>query len=204
MNEQTIKILTGVGLSIFVLTLCTSTSPAQAPPAEIPQAPGSAALLVTDSTSGLDGWTGPATLWLDGVKWAGTLTGLEHSDGVVTDSSWHGELRYSYDFGELGTFDLLGPGRTTFDVVEPNYRWHAYKGALRLVDGTAVFAGAQGLFEADGYTRWFTDQEPWAGMAGESAPGRIYGLVPEPSSVVLLPLGVLGIIFYNRRRKGAS
>jgi hypothetical protein len=202
MNRQTIKILTGVGLSILALTVRTATLPAQTPPdSGGSTVDGSAALLVTDSTSGPDGWTGPATLWLDGVEWSGSLTGLEHSDGVVTDSAWHGQLRYSYDFGELGTFELLGPGRTTFDVVEPDYRWHGYKGALRLVDGTGVFAEAQALFEADGYTRWFTDQQPWAGLAGESAPGRIYGLVPEPSSVVLLLLGVLGIASYNGRRK---
>jgi hypothetical protein len=88
------------------------------------------------------------------------------------------------------------------DVVDADYRWHAYKAAGRLVEGTGAFAGAQGFFEVDGYTRWFTDRG--LGMAWESAPGQVYALVPEPSSVALLLLGALSIISSNWRRRRAA
>ncbi len=196
MIQQMRTILTEVGFGIFALVVCVSALPGQTPP----EAPGSAALLIAESTNVPEGWVGPATLWIDGVEWSGTGT-VGHTEGVIGDFTWHGTEIQSYDFGQLGTFQLSAISRTTFDVVESGYRWHTYTATGRITEGTGAFADAQGIFDLNGYTRWFTDGSALP-SAWYSGPGRVYGLsaVPEPFGLTLASIGMLGLVAGARRR----
>ena len=60
MNRQ-LSFLIQLTMSILALAVCVSVSPAQA----TPEVPGTAALIIAESSTGPEGWTGPATLWLD-------------------------------------------------------------------------------------------------------------------------------------------
>ena len=195
MHGSRIHYLTGVGLSTLVLAVCVTAS--------LAQAPGSAALLTSETALAPDGlFLGPATLWLDGIQYSGTES--VECIGEAGDYAWFGTETHVYDFGQLGTFELTGIGKTTFDVVQPDYRWHEYTGAGIITAGTGAFASSQGMFDLGGYTRWLIDPSgPPVGTAWASGPGRVYGLalIPQPSGIALMSVAALTLLGYGCRRR---
>ena len=117
-----------------------------------------------------------------------------HED-VIGAFTWHGTEIHSCDFGEFGTFQLSAIASTTFDVVESDYRWHTCKATGKIDEGTGVFAEAQGVFDLNGYTQWFTDGSapPTAWYCGS---GRVFGIsaVPEPLGLTVASIGLIGLL----------
>jgi hypothetical protein len=168
MNKQGIKILIAVGFGILGLAICLSALAGE-PPVEV----------ILESTSwpveGEDYWAGPATIWLDGVKYEGTVLYM-HERRTMNDNSWHGVETQQFDFGDLGTLEVSGTAMTTFDYVSPNHRWHHYTSHAKISDGTGAFAEAQGVFQFGGYTDWHFPPFPPAGIGWGGATAKIVGI----------------------------
>ena len=128
--------------------------------------------------------------------------------GEANDYAWFGTETHVYDFGKLGTFELSGIGRTTFDVVRSDYRWHEHTGSGLITAGTGAFANAQGMFDLNGYTRWVIDESgPPSGYGlGLRSTGRVHGLalIPEPSGIALVSVAALTLLGKEARRVPAS
>ena len=117
--------------------------------------------------------------------------------GTVGEFTWHGMETHLYEFDGLGSFQLEGVARTTWDVVESDFRWHTYEGSGIITEGTGVFAEAQGFFDIDGYIRLPLDGSgPWE--AWWSAPGRIYDLIPEPAAIAMVTVSLLAVVWMRR------
>jgi hypothetical protein len=170
MNKQRIKILAAVGFGVLALAICL-TALAGEPPVEV----------ILESTSWpVDGyWEGPATIWLDGDKYEGTVLYM-HDARTTNDNSWHGVETQIFDFGDLGTLTVSGTAMTTFDYISPNHRWHHYTSHARITDGTGAFAEAQGVFQFGGYTDWHFPPFPPDGIGWGGARAMIVGIqLPE-------------------------
>lgn len=160
MNKQRIKILTAVGFGVLALAFCLSVLAGEPPVSEV--------ILESDSWPTPDGWAGPAIIWVDGVKYTGTA--LVVAEGKMNKNNWYGTETHWYDFDELGTFELSGTAKTSFDHVTPQHRWHYYTSHASITDGTGAFAEAHGVFQIGGYTDWHIPPPPaphaWCGGKG--------------------------------------
>ena len=108
MNKQRIKILTVVTFCLAALAICLSAFAGEPSVTEV----------ILESISrpveGQDYWEGPATIWLDGVRYDGTVLYM-HEGGTMDDNRWYGGETQNFDFGDLGTLTVSGTGVTTFD-----------------------------------------------------------------------------------------
>ncbi len=144
MNITKIQILAVGSLGILALAFCLSASTGE-PPVEV--------ILESESEPAPGGWVGPATIWLEGVKYEGTVL-YTHVARTMNDNSWHGVETQIFDFGDLGTLTVSGTAMTTFDYVSPEHRWHHYTSHAKITGGTGAFEEAQGVFQFGGYTDW--------------------------------------------------
>jgi len=176
MNKHRIKILTAVTFGVIALAICLSTFAGESPVSEV----------ILESTSrtveGQDYWEGPATIWLDGVMYDGTVLYM-HEGGMMDDNRWYGAETQNFDFGDLGTLTVSGIAITTFDYISPNHRWHHYTSHAEITNGTGAFAEANGVLLFRGYTDWETDPEtgfPISGYGWSGAMAKIVGIeLPE-------------------------
>jgi hypothetical protein len=176
MNKKRIKILIAVTFGILALTVCLSASDGEPPVSEV----------ILESISrpveGQDYWEGPATIWVDGVMYEGTVLYM-HEGGTMDDNRWYGDETQDFDFGDLGTLTVSGIAITTFDYVSPNHRWHNYTSHSRITNGTGAFAEANGVVLFRGYTDWEIDPEsglPISGSGWGGAMAKIVGIqLPE-------------------------
>jgi hypothetical protein len=171
MNKQRIKILAAVSLGILALAFCLSASGGKSPISEV--------ILESESWQTPEGtWVGPAIIWVDGVKYEGTI--LYNAEGKMNKNNWHGTETHWYDFGDLGTFGLSGTAKTSFDYVTPEHRWHYYTSHVSITDGTGAFEEAHGVFQIGGYTDWHMPPFPPDGYAWSGATAMIVGIqLPE-------------------------
>jgi hypothetical protein len=172
MNKRKCRILAAVILGALVLTVCLSTF------ADEPT--GSEVILesASEPVENQDYWEGPATIWLDGVMYEGTVL-YTHGEATMDDTRWYGVETQSFDFGDLGTLEVSGIAATTFDYVSPNHRWHHYTSHTRIINGTGAFAEANGMLLFRGYTDWETDPEtglPSSGYGWGGATAKIAGI----------------------------
>jgi len=172
MNKQRIKILTVVTFGVVALAICLSAFADEAPVNEV----------ILESISrpveGQDYWEGPATIWLDGVRYDGTVL-YTHEGGTMDDNRWYGVETQNFDFGDLGTLTVSGTAVTTFDYVSPNHRWHHYTSHTKITSGTGAFAQADGMLLFAGYTDWEVDPEtgfPVSGSGWGGAMAKIVGI----------------------------
>ena len=176
MNKQRIKILAAVTFGVLALTVCFSVLAGEPPVSEV----------ILESTSwpvpGEDYWEGPATIWVDGEMWEGTVLYM-HERATTNDNSWHGVETQIFDFGDLGTLEVSGIAMTTFDYVSPAHRWHHYTSHAKVTDGTGALAKATGVFQFGGYTDWEIDPDtgfPISGYGWGGATAKIVGIeLPE-------------------------
>ena len=148
MSKQRIRILTVVSLGVLAAILCTPVLWAEPPAQEV--------TLESDSTwDWVDGnpWMGPAIIWIDGVRYEGTIA--YSGDGKQNWNGWHGTETHIYNFPDLGELELSGIAKTTFAYVTEEHRWHRYTSHAKITGGTGAFAEAHGVFQFVGYTDWF-------------------------------------------------
>jgi hypothetical protein len=146
MNRQRIWRLTVASIGLLVVMLCSPVLWADLPAQEV--------LLEYDSTPDFvtGEWTGPAIIWIDGVRYEGTVIAI--CVGSSNANGWHGRETLVFDFPDLGELVFSGVAQTTFAYVTPEHRWHSYASHTRITDGTGVFADAHGVFQFVGYTDW--------------------------------------------------
>lgn len=176
MNKQRIKILTAVTFGVIALAICLSTFAGESPVSEV------VLESISRTVEGQDYWEGPATIWLDGVMYDGTVLYM-HEGGTMDNNRWYGAETQNFDFGDLGTLTVSGIAITTFDYISPNHRWHHYTSHARITNGTGAFAEANGVLLFRGYTDWETDPEtgfPISGYGWGGAMAKIVGIqLPE-------------------------
>ena len=147
MSKQAISILTRVGIGLLALVLSAPALWAEPPVSDV--------ILESDSWPTPAGfWEGPATIWIDGVKYSGQVIAAADGKSNHNQDSWHGTEVKVYDFGALGALEVSGTARTVFAYVSPEHRWHRYYSNVRITGGTGVFAAAKGTFKFVGYTDW--------------------------------------------------
>ena len=158
-----------MSFGVLALTICLSALAGE-PPVEV----------ILESWSVPDPepaetWSGEATIWLDGIKYEGTVLYM-HERRTMNDNSWHGVETQIFDFGDLGTLTVSGTARTKFDYVSPEHRWHYYTSHTKISDGTGAFAEAQGVFQFQGYTDWHFPPFPPDGYGWGGATAMIVGI----------------------------
>jgi hypothetical protein len=147
MSTQRMRMLIVVSLGLVTLMLCTPALWAGPPAQEV--------ILESDSTWDFDDanpWTGPAIIWIDGVRYQGEI--FYHGEGKMNFNGWHGTEYHDYFFPDLGWLYLSGTAKTSFAFVTPEHRWHRYSSHVKIVGGTGAFAEAHGVFQLVGYTNW--------------------------------------------------
>ena len=147
MSKQRIWCLTVVSVGLLAVILCSPVVWAGSPAQEV--------ILESDSMWDFDDehpWTGPAVIWIDGVRYEGTITYT--GEGKMNWNGWHGTETHIYDFPDLGELVLSGTAKTYFAFVTDEHRWHRYTSHAQITSGTGAFAGAHGVFKFVGYTDW--------------------------------------------------
>ena len=206
MKTQSTKLVLRTGLCLLVFTATVAASWAKPSGREV-------VFEAYSSPTSEETWEGPAAIWIDGLKYAGSVT-YYHDQTAFNDNSWHGFETQVLDFGELGMLEISGPSKTSFQHVTPDHRWHLYSSSAKITVGTGAFENAHGVFQSTGYTDWLFPAPPVApvitGFGGGK--GMIIGIdlpeslsaisaVPEPSSLLLLGIGVLGTLTCTIRRR---
>lgn len=161
MSKQRIKMLAGVSFGLLAVALWPSVAWAAPPVHEV--------ILESDSwPMDPEFWAGPAIIWIDGTKYAGSI--LYTGVGKMNENSWHGTEVKVYDFGALGILELEGTAKTSFAYVSPEHRWHRYTSHAKIVGGTGAFEQARGVFQFVGYTDWdLTGSRPPHAFEGTQA-----------------------------------
>ena len=202
MKAQSTKLVVRAGSCLLALTTMVANSWAEPP--------GRKVVFESYSSPTSEGtWEGPATIWIDGTKYPGGVT-YYHEQIAMNDNSWHGFETQVLDFGELGMLEISGASKTAFSHVTPEHRWHLYNSSAKITVGTGAFENAHGVFQSIGYTDWFFPTSTVTGFGGGE--GMIIGIdvpesltsvsaIPEPSSALLLLVGVLGVVTCAVRRR---
>lgn len=166
MSKRKMKVLAGVSLALLALAWAVPESRAES---------ASRKVILESKSSPIDQvfWVGPALIWIDGVKYEGTL--LYSGDGRMNKNSWHGTETHVYDFPALGTLELSGTAKTQFSYVAPDHRWHYYTSRLQITGGTGAFSEAHGVFRFGGNTEWHIPPPP-APYAFAGGKGTIVGI----------------------------
>ena len=174
MSKQWINILAGVSLGLLAVALCVPALWAKPPVQKV--------ILESDSTWDWNDehpWTGPAIIWIDGVRYEGEIS--YSGEGKMNWNGWHGTEIHVYDFPGLGTLELEGTAKTTFAFVTDEHRWHRYTSHAQITGGTGAFEEAHGVFQFVGYTDWLLPPYygPPLNFAFSGGKGMIAGIQPE-------------------------
>lgn len=154
MNWQRLSTVTVLGLGLLAVALCSPALGAEPPVQEV--------ILESESTWDFveeHPWTGPAIIWIDGVRYEGTISYT--GEGTMNWNGWHGTEYHDYYFPDLGWLYLSGTAKTYFAYVTEEHRWHRYSSNVKIVGGTGVFAEAHGVFHLVGYTDWLLPPYYW-------------------------------------------
>lgn len=171
MSRQGMSVVSVVGFGLLAVILCAPGLWAEPPVQEV--------MLESDSTWDFvdeHPWTGPAIIWIDGVRYEGTISYT--GEGRMNWNGWHGTETHVYDFPELGELVLSGIARTHFAFVTDEHRWHRYSSHVKIVGGTGAFAEAHGVFQLVGYTDWLLPPYhlPPSAFAFTGGKGMIVGI----------------------------
>jgi hypothetical protein len=147
MSKQRMSVLSLLGLGLLAAVLYSSVLWAESP----------AQPVILESNSTWDfvdehPWTGPAIIWIDGVRYEGEI--FYRGEGKMNWNGWHGTEYHDYYFPDLGWLYLSGTAKTSFAFVTEEHRWHRYSSHVKITGGTGAFAEAHGVFQLVGYTDW--------------------------------------------------